>query len=71
MLYNDAYGAFAGNRHPGILGMPVLEAWPEAADLNSHVMAIGMAGGCGRYWRSSRDACPLAATGQNGTAMRL
>ena len=45
MLYNDAYGAFAGNRHPAILGMPVLEAWPEAADFNSHVMAVGMAGG--------------------------
>ena len=45
MLYNDAYGAFAGNRHPGILGMAVLEAWPEAADLNREVMAVGMAGG--------------------------
>ncbi len=49
MLYNDAYGAFAGNRHPGILGMPVLEAWPEAADLNSQVMAVGMAGGALEY----------------------
>ena len=45
MLYNDAYGAFAGNRHPGILGMAVLDAWPEAADLNREVMAVGMAGG--------------------------
>ena len=49
MLYNDAYGVFAGNRHPGILGMPVLDAWPEAADLNRHVMAVGMAGGTLQY----------------------
>jgi PAS domain S-box-containing protein len=45
MLYNDAYGVFAGNRHPGLLGMKVLEAWPEAADLNAEVMAVCMAGG--------------------------
>ena len=49
MLYNDAYGGFAGNRHPGILGMPVLDAWPEAADLNREVMAVGMAGGTLEY----------------------
>lgn len=49
MLYNDAYGVFAGDRHPGLLGMPVLEAWPEVADLNSHVMAVGMAGGTLAY----------------------
>ena len=45
MLYNDAYGEFAGNRHPGLLGKKVLEGWPEAADLNTRVMAVGMAGG--------------------------
>ncbi|WP_421999239.1 PAS domain S-box protein [Reyranella sp.] len=45
MLYNDAYAAFAGNRHPGILGVPVLDAWPEAAELNRRVMAVGMSGG--------------------------
>jgi len=49
MLYNDAYGAFAGERHPKILGMPVLDAWPEVADLNSHVMHVGMAGGTLEY----------------------
>ena len=49
MLYNDAYGGFAGDRHPGILGLPVLDAWPEVADLNSHVMAVGMAGGTLEY----------------------
>jgi PAS domain S-box-containing protein len=45
MIYNDAYGVFAGNRHPGLLGSKVLEGWPEAAELNSRVMAVGMAGG--------------------------
>jgi signal transduction histidine kinase/CheY-like chemotaxis protein len=49
MLYNDAYGGFAGNRHPGILGAKVLEAWPEAADLNTRVMAVCMAGGTLQY----------------------
>ena len=49
MLYNDAYGGFAGDRHPGILGLRVLDAWPEVADLNSHVMAVGMAGGTLEY----------------------
>ena len=38
LIYNDAYAVFAGSRHPQILGMPVLDAWPEVADLNSHVM---------------------------------
>jgi PAS domain S-box-containing protein len=49
MLYNDAYGGFAGNRHPGLLGSKVLEGWPEAADLNRHVMATCMAGGTLEY----------------------
>ncbi len=49
MLYNDAYGIVGGDRHPGLLGMPVLEAWPEVADLNAHVMDIGMAGGTLEY----------------------
>ncbi len=38
MLYNDAYAVFAGARHPQLLGMDVLDAWPEAAELNARVM---------------------------------
>jgi PAS domain S-box-containing protein len=38
MLYNDAYAEFAGARHPDILGMDVLDAWPEAIDWNRKVM---------------------------------
>lgn len=49
MLYNDAYAGFAGNRHPGLLGSKVLEGWPEAAELNAKVMAVGMAGGTLQY----------------------
>ncbi len=49
MIYNDGYAVFAGNRHPGLLGSKVLEGWPEAADLNAHVMAVCMAGGTLSY----------------------
>ncbi len=38
MVYNDSYARFAGNRHPQILGLKVLDAWPEAADWNRNVM---------------------------------
>jgi signal transduction histidine kinase len=44
MIYNDAYSAFAGARHPGLLGRPVREAWPEVADFNDNVMKVGLAG---------------------------
>lgn len=45
LIYNDGYRDFAGKRHPQILGMPVLEAWPEVADYNELVMNTCMAGG--------------------------
>lgn len=38
MIYNDAYSAFAGGRHPQLLGSKVIEGWPEVADFNAHVM---------------------------------
>ena len=38
MIYNDAYRAFAGNRHPALLGSNVLEGWHEVADLNANVL---------------------------------
>ena len=40
MLYNDGYRDFAGGRHPGSLGGPVREIWPEVADFNSHVLDV-------------------------------
>ena len=38
MIYNDAYRAFAGGRHPQLLGTDVLEGWHEVADFNANVM---------------------------------
>ncbi|MGU3494576.1 response regulator [Xanthobacteraceae bacterium A53D] len=49
MLYNDAYAAFAGNRHPRLLGSRVLEGWPEVAAFNAHVMEVGLGGGTLSY----------------------
>jgi hypothetical protein len=49
MLYNDAYSAFAGGRHPGLLGLKVREGWPEVADFNDNVMRVGLAGGALAY----------------------
>jgi len=44
LLYNDAYRAFAGARHPAILGCPVREAWRETAPFIDHVMTTVMSG---------------------------
>jgi PAS domain S-box-containing protein len=49
MIYNDAYSAFAGGRHPHILGSKVREGWPEVADFNDNVMKVGLAGGTLQY----------------------
>ncbi|MFT4933678.1 MAG: PAS domain S-box-containing protein [Pseudoalteromonas distincta] len=49
MLYNDAYSGVAGGRHPELLGSRVLEAWPEVADFDAHVMEVGLAGGSLSY----------------------
>lgn len=44
LIYNDAYAVFAGSRHPDIFGLPAAEAWPEIADHNSNMIAIGLSG---------------------------
>jgi PAS domain S-box-containing protein len=44
LIYNNGYAAFAGERHPSIFGMPVLDAWPEVADFNRENMRRGFAG---------------------------
>lgn len=49
MIYNDAYSAFAGGRHPQLLGSKVREGWPEVADFNDNVMKVGLAGGTLAY----------------------
>lgn len=45
LIYNHAYGALIGPRHPDRLGRKVREVWPEAADLNDHAIRVGLAGG--------------------------
>ena len=49
MLYNDAFRDFSGDRHPGFLGKPVRDAWPEIADFNDHVLRIVLGGGTLAY----------------------
>ncbi|WP_375399017.1 PAS domain S-box protein [uncultured Sphingomonas sp.] len=49
MIYNDAYSAFAGTRHPRLLGSKVREGWPEVADFNDNVMKVVLAGGTLAY----------------------
>jgi PAS domain S-box-containing protein len=44
MIYNDAYSAFAGQRHPRLLGSKVREGWEEVAEFNDRVMRVGLAG---------------------------
>lgn len=38
LLYNDAYIAIAGARHPAILGAGVFDAWPEVSAFHREVM---------------------------------
>lgn len=49
LIYNDGYAAVAGGRHPAIFGLGVLDAWPEVADWNARVLAVGLAGGTLSY----------------------
>lgn len=49
MIYNDAYSAFAGGRHPKLLGSKVREGWLEVADFNDNVMRVCLAGGTLSY----------------------
>src|SRR5665213_42786 len=45
MIYNDGYSAFAGRRHPELLGANVLDGWPEVAEFNDHILKVVLAGG--------------------------
>jgi diguanylate cyclase (GGDEF)-like protein/PAS domain S-box-containing protein len=48
-IYNDAYAAFAGAMHPGLLGSSVLEAWPGNGEFAANVLRVGLAGGSLSY----------------------
>ncbi|WP_092744463.1 ATP-binding protein [Paracidovorax valerianellae] len=49
LIYNDAYAAFSGTRHPELLGCAIREAWPEAWQFNDHVVKTVLAGGTLNY----------------------
>lgn len=49
LVYNDGYAEIAGKRHPDILGKGAVEAWPEVASFNEHVISEGFAGRPLRY----------------------
>ncbi len=36
-IYNDAFARLAGARHPGLLGQPVMEGWPEIAEFSRRI----------------------------------
>ena len=42
LLYNDGYARFSGRRHPELLGMKVLDAWPEGRDFNAQAVAMNL-----------------------------
>ncbi|WP_333572860.1 PAS domain S-box protein [Sphingomonas sp.] len=44
-LYNDAFAALAGERHPALLGATIREGWPEIANFNDSALRVGLAGG--------------------------
>lgn len=44
MLYNDAYIAIAGSKHPSALGGSVPLVWPEIWDWNREMLAAGFRG---------------------------
>lgn len=39
MIYNDAYIAIAGGRHPACFGTSVFDSWPEVVEFNRSVLA--------------------------------
>ncbi|MET0745805.1 MAG: PAS domain S-box protein, partial [Microvirga sp.] len=45
MIYNDAFAAFAGRRHPELLGTPVPEAWPEFRAFIADALEAVLSGG--------------------------
>jgi len=52
-LYNDGYAASLGpEKHPGILGMPAPQAWPEAYPIVAPELQQVMSGG-GATWREN------------------
>ena len=49
LLYNDGYAEVLGDKHPGALGRPIGDVWPDAADFNFAVVRKVGAGESLRY----------------------
>jgi hypothetical protein len=48
-LYNDAYKAIIGGKHPWALGRPAVEVWPEIWDDIGPMLTTAMTGDEGTY----------------------
>lgn len=48
-LYNDPYKAIIGGRHPGALGRPTTQVWPEIWDIIGPMLETAMSGVEGTY----------------------
>jgi CheY-like chemotaxis protein len=68
-LYNDAFAAHIGANHPGLLGSPLIEGWPEAADENRRAIdavlrqgrSVTLQGGAALSFSPICDAAGLPA----------
>jgi PAS domain S-box-containing protein len=65
LIYNDAYAAFAAERHPGAFGRRSVEAWPEAWE--SHTRAVAAAVFAGETRAFVREPIPLVRGGTPAT----
>jgi len=80
ILYNDAYAALLGTRHPAVLGQPMRDIWPALypevaaevasaldgvpAHVEDHCVALPWEPGGGQRWFSSSYSPLLDAGGQ-------
>ncbi|ALK97429.1 diguanylate cyclase [Massilia sp. WF1] len=64
LIYNEGYAALSGARHPAIFGSRAVDAWPEAAALNTKVLDTVLGGGTLSYrdhpLTLERDGLPAA-----------
>jgi PAS domain S-box-containing protein len=53
-IYNDAYGAILGDRHPAALGKPRSEEWPEIIEEIGPLCAAILSGGRSSFFAENR-----------------
>lgn len=61
LIYNDAYAAIAGSRHPDLLGRTIRDSWPELSEFRERAVQHVLAGNALKYrdehvvlWRDGR-----------------